>query len=77
MKGAGMDEVGREAEEWLGAFSRAAKKLGSEPAPAEARGLLRVLEVVANSMQRARTIEDRRVSRTEARSSELLALMAA
>ena len=72
-----MDEVGREAEEWLGAFARAAKKLGSEPSPAEARGLLRVLEVVSNSLAVDRRVERRIAGRMGSNSSERLAPLAA
>ena len=77
MKGAGMDEVSREAEEWLGAFARAAKRLGSEPSPAEARGLLRVLEVVAKSLDVERRTERRIAGRSGSDSTERLAPLAA
>lgn len=77
MKGAGMDEVSREAEEWLGAFARVAKKLGSEPSPAEARGLLGMLEVVSNSLEMDRAAEQRIAGRTGSNSSERLAPLAA
>ena len=77
MRGAGMDEVSREAEEWLGAFARAAKKLGSEPSPAETRGFLRALEVVANSLEMSRRVERKIAGRTGSNSSERLAPLAA
>ena len=72
-----MDSVSRDAEEWLGAIGRAVKKRGSDSSSAEVRGLLGMIEVIANSMERARKIEDLRVSRTEALSTDLLSPMSA
>ena len=77
MRGAGVNEVSREAEEWLGAIGRVVKHHESDPSPAGLRGLLGMIVVVANSIERARTVEDRRVSRTEALSTELLSLVSA